>query len=187
MVKSYQPLTHTCTCSQVQIILSCDKPCCSQATNSCVEHIIVESCDDLIAQENDELKWEVEGLKMEMTKLKSKVQVKPSQDNHDYLVKKLEKGSNLTTSAPRQGQAKVKSLVQSKESTMEHNSSTCSMKFKNKIKLSRKEKYRAKTRVCFRCKEKGHLIAACPIQQSEVRSGLTGQTGWRPESPTSLL
>ena len=28
-VKSYQPLTHTCTCSQASIMLSCDKPCCS--------------------------------------------------------------------------------------------------------------------------------------------------------------
>jgi len=46
------------------------------------------------------------------------------------------------------------------------------------------KKYRGKTRVCYRCKEKGHLIAACAIQQSEVRSDLTGRTGWCPESPT---
>jgi ribosomal protein L29 len=81
-------------------MLSCDKPCCSQATNSYVEHVVAESCDDLIAQENDELKREVKELKEELTKLKSKVQVKPSQDNCDDMVKKLEKGSNLTTSAP---------------------------------------------------------------------------------------
>ena len=74
-VTSYQPLTHTCTCSQVQIMLSCDKPCCSQTTNSCVEHVVAESCDDLIAEENDELKREVEELKIEMIKLKSKGQV----------------------------------------------------------------------------------------------------------------
>jgi len=30
-VTHYQPPTHTCTCSQVQISLSCDKPCCFQA------------------------------------------------------------------------------------------------------------------------------------------------------------
>jgi len=158
-----------------------------QATNSCVEHVVAESCDDLIAKENDELKREVEELKMEMTKLKSKGQVQPSQDNRDNMVKKLEKGSNLTTSAPQQGQAKGKNLVQVKKSNMGHKVSTCPMKFKNKTKPSRKEKQRARTRLCFRCKEKGHLIAACPIQQSEVRSGLTGQTGWCPESPTSLL
>ena len=55
-VTHYQPLTHTCTCSQVQIMLSCDKLCCSQAINSCGEHVVAESCDDLIAEENDELK-----------------------------------------------------------------------------------------------------------------------------------
>ena len=113
-VKSYQPLTHTCTCSQVEILLSCDKPYCFQATNPCVEHIVAESCDDLITEENDELKQEVEELKMEVIKLKSKGQVQNSQDNRDDMVKKLEKGSNLTTSAPQQGQSKRKSLVQVK-------------------------------------------------------------------------
>jgi len=101
------------------------------------------------------------------------------------MVKKLEKGSNVTPFAPQQGQAKRSNLVQSQKSNMEH--STCSMNSKNKIKLSRKEKYHARTRVCFRCKEKGHLIAACPIQQNEVGSDLTGQTCWCPECPASLL
>ncbi|KAG2655193.1 hypothetical protein PVAP13_1NG547001 [Panicum virgatum] len=160
-VTSYQPLTHTCTCSQIQIMLSCDKLCCSQATNSCVEHVVAESCDDLIVKENDELKREVEELKIEMIKLKSKGQVQPSQDNRDNMVKKLEKGSNSTNFAPQQDQAKEESLVQFKRSNMES---------KNKTKLSRKEKQCARTRVCFRCKEKGHLIAACPIQQSKAQS-----------------
>ena len=39
-VTHYQPPTHTCTCSQVQISLSCDKSCCSQATNSCVSMLL---------------------------------------------------------------------------------------------------------------------------------------------------
>src|SRR5436190_8503586 len=38
MVKSHQPLTHKCTCSQVQIDLSCANPCCSQEKQSSVEH-----------------------------------------------------------------------------------------------------------------------------------------------------
>ena len=108
-----------------------------------------------------------------MVKFKSKGQVQPSQDNRDNMVKKLKKDSNSTIFAPQQDQAKEESLVQVKRS--------------NKTKLSRKEKQRARTRVCFRCKEKDHLIAACPVQQSEDRSDPTGQTGWGPESPTSLL
>jgi len=77
-IKSYQSLSHTCTCSQVQIMLSCDKPHCSHATNFCVEHVVAESCDDLIAEENDQLKREVEGLKIEMKLMKSKCQMQPS-------------------------------------------------------------------------------------------------------------
>jgi len=64
------------------------------------------------------------------------------------------------------------------------------MQPKNKTKPSRKEKKRARIRACFKCKEKGHLIAACPFLLSEVRSdptGQIGQTGWCPESPTSPL
>ena len=52
-------------------------------------------------EENDELKREVEELKIEMIKLKSKGQVQPSQDNRDNMVKKLEKGSNSTIFAPQ--------------------------------------------------------------------------------------
>ena len=113
-----------------------------------------------------------------MIKLKSKGQVQPSQDNRENMVKKLEKGSNSTIFASQQDQAKEESLVQVKRSSMES---------KNKTKLSRKEKRRARTRVCFRCKDKGHLIGACPVQQSKGKSDLTGQTGWGSESPTSLL
>ena len=89
-----------------------------------------------------------------MIKLKSKGQVQPSQDNRENMVKKLEKGSNSTILAPQQDQAKEESLVQVKRSNMEP---------MNKIKLSRKEKQRARTRVCFRYKEKGHQIVACPV------------------------
>ena len=58
-VKSHQPLTHKCTCSQVQIDLSCANPYYSQEKQSSVEHVLVESCDDLIAKKNDNLKQEV--------------------------------------------------------------------------------------------------------------------------------
>ena len=179
LVIHYQPPTHTCTCSQVQISLSCDKLCCSQATNSCVEHVAADTYEDLINQEDDNSKKEVKELKSKPTKLKSKAQMQPSQDNRDHMVKKFEKGSNVTFFAPQQGQAKRKDLVQSQKSNLEH--FTCSMNSKNKIKLPRREKYRARTRVCFRCKEKGHLIAACPIQQDEAGSNQTGHA--RPVRP----
>jgi cell division protein FtsB len=41
--------------------------------------VIAESCDDFIAQENDDLMQEVEKLKKEVAKLKGKEKVQPSQ------------------------------------------------------------------------------------------------------------
>jgi hypothetical protein len=61
-VKDSQP--HTCTYTQLSINLSCTNSCCSQAKPSCDEHVLVETCDSLIVNENDELKRENEMLKM---------------------------------------------------------------------------------------------------------------------------
>jgi hypothetical protein len=50
----------------------------------CFEDVIVESCDDLIAKENDELKQEVQRLMKYLARLKRKSiesNVQPSQDN----------------------------------------------------------------------------------------------------------
>jgi uncharacterized protein YlxW (UPF0749 family) len=101
-VKSMQPLFHTCTCSQVQIDLSCANKCLSQASQSSIEHALVESCDDLIAKENDELKQEVEKLQKDLYVLKEKSKVHTSQENREDMVKKLEKGSTVASSTPQQ-------------------------------------------------------------------------------------
>jgi hypothetical protein len=101
-VKFLQPLIPTCTCSLVNNEFACTKPCCSEASQSSIEHVFVESCDDLIAQENDELKQEVENLKRDLYVLKEESQVQPTQDNCDDMVKKLEKGSTVTSSTPQQ-------------------------------------------------------------------------------------
>jgi hypothetical protein len=88
-VKDSQP--HTCTCAQPSIDLSCANSYCSQAKSSCNEHVLVETCDSLITSENNELKRENEMLKMELSRLKGKFHVQPSQNNRDHMVKKLEK------------------------------------------------------------------------------------------------
>jgi hypothetical protein len=49
-VKFMQPQAHTCTCTQVQIDLFCTNNCSSQASQSSIEHVLVESYDDLIAK-----------------------------------------------------------------------------------------------------------------------------------------
>jgi hypothetical protein len=93
-VKDSQP--HTCTCAPHSIDLSCANSCCSQAKPSCDEYVLVETCDSLTASENDDLKRENEMLNMELSRLKGKGHVQPSQDNRDHMVKKLEKGSTVT-------------------------------------------------------------------------------------------
>ena len=78
-----------------------DESCSNSCNEKCNENVIVESCDDLIAKKNDELKEVVERLMKDLAKLKSKSiesNVQPSQDNREYMVKKLEKGSTVTCS-----------------------------------------------------------------------------------------
>ena len=67
----------------------------------CYENVVVESCDNLIAKENDELKQEVQRFMKDLARLKGKSMksnVQPSQDNHEVMVNKLEKGSTVTCS-----------------------------------------------------------------------------------------
>ena len=78
-----------------------DESCSNPSNGKCNENIVVESCDDLIAKENDELKQEVERLMKDLYRLKGKSMksnVQPSQDNRENMVKKLEKGSTVTCS-----------------------------------------------------------------------------------------
>ena len=83
------------TCCIDLIDDSCSNPC----NEKCYENVVVESCDDLIAKENNELKQEVKKLMKDLYRLKGKgveSNVQPSQDNHEDMVKKLEKGSTVT-------------------------------------------------------------------------------------------
>jgi hypothetical protein len=54
--------------------------------------VSVETCDNLIAQENDHLKREVKKLELKVNKLKKQAKVQPFQDNRSNVVKKDEKG-----------------------------------------------------------------------------------------------
>jgi hypothetical protein len=69
-VKDFKP--HTYTCAQPSIDLSCANSYCSQAKPSCDDHVLVETCDSLIASENNELKRENRMLKMKLSRLKGK-------------------------------------------------------------------------------------------------------------------
>jgi hypothetical protein len=113
-VKSVQSLSHICTCSQVQIDLSCTNDRLTQASQSGIEHVLVESCDDLIAKENDELKQVVVKLQKNLYVLKEKSKMQPSQDNREDMVKKVEKGSTVVSSTLQQHTMTHKNKIQEK-------------------------------------------------------------------------
>jgi hypothetical protein len=61
-LKHFQPHTQECTCSPNFVNPICANACCSQSPQSNVEQINVDSCDDLIAEQNDVLKLDVKRL-----------------------------------------------------------------------------------------------------------------------------
>jgi hypothetical protein len=56
----------------------------------------VETYDEEVAQENDQLKLEVKRLEKMVSELVKQVKVRRSQDNRRNMVNKLENGSNFT-------------------------------------------------------------------------------------------
>jgi hypothetical protein len=117
-------------------------------------------------------------LKIELSRLKGKGHVQPSQDNRDYMAKKLEKRStvtctklpqiNLKTSYQKIDRTKIKKKAHVKCfecSTLGHFSSECPNKKNNQAKPSRRQRSLSQRR-CFGCKEKGHNIADCGKRRS---------------------
>jgi hypothetical protein len=101
-VKHFQPHTQEYICSPNFINPICANAYCSQSTQSNVEQINVDSCDDLIPEENDTLKLEVKMLEQKVKVLEKQVKVRHPQDNHRNMVNKLENGSNSTKRASQQ-------------------------------------------------------------------------------------
>jgi hypothetical protein len=142
----------------------------------------MKDCNDDLIQENKVLKQEVERLSKELTKMKGKSIVQPSQDNRETMVKKLEKGSTVQTSCnqvhksnKRKPQAKKKNLDRIKCfkcSNMGHYASMCLIKLEGQQTLSKRQRSLDKRR-CFGCCKKGHKIATCP-SKSNVLSGTAG-------------
>jgi hypothetical protein len=131
----------------------------------------------LIGSENDELKRENKMIKIKLSRLNDKCHVQSSQDNHDHMVKKFEKGStvicaklpqiNLNTSYQKVDKTKIKKKAHVKCfecSTLGHFSSEYPNKKNDQAKLFRRQRSLSQRR-CFACKEKGHNIADCPKEE----------------------
>jgi hypothetical protein len=115
---------------------------------------------------------------MELNRLKGKGHVQPSQDNHDHMVKKFEKGStvtcaklyriNLKTSYQKVDKTEIKKKAHVKCfecSTLGHFSSKCPDKKNDQAKLSKRQGSLSQRR-WFAYKEKGYNIADCPKEEA---------------------
>src|SRR6185437_14542159 len=121
--------------------------------------------------ENEVLKQEVERLSQDLSKLKGKGVVQPSQDTRETMVKKLEKGSTMQNSCKlihkskeAKSQARKKNMDHIKCyncSNMGHYASMCSIKIEGQQTLSKRQRSLVKRR-CFGCCKMGHRIATCP-------------------------
>jgi hypothetical protein len=74
----------------------------SNNNEASTSQVNVETCDEEIAQENDQLKLQVKRLEQMVSELVKQAKVLPPQDNCRNIVNKLEKGSNDTKSASQQ-------------------------------------------------------------------------------------
>jgi hypothetical protein len=121
---------------------------------------------------------ESEVLKMELSQLRGKGHVQPSQNNRDHMVKKLEKGSivtcaklpqiNLKTSYQKFDRTKIKKKAHAKCpecSTLGHFSSECHNKKSDQAKPSKRQRSLSQRR-CFGCKEKGYNIVVCAKEEA---------------------
>jgi hypothetical protein len=126
------------------------------------EHVLAESCDDLIAKENDELKQDVEKLQKDLYVLKEKSKVQPSQGNREDMVKKLEKGSTIVSSTSQQHTKTHKNKIQEKGKVGQDKSQHHPTKHKAQEPLSEKPRSSNKWRMCYKCREKGHFADSCP-------------------------
>jgi hypothetical protein len=94
--------------------------------------------------------------------LKEKSKVQPSQDNHESMVEKLEKGSTATRSTPQQHTMTHKNKIQEKSKFGQIESQYRPIKHKTQGSLSKKPRSSNKWRVFYKCREKGHFADTCP-------------------------
>jgi hypothetical protein len=108
--------------------------------------------------------------------LKEESQVQPSQDNHDDVVKKLEKGSTVTSSTPQQHIKIIKGNIQAKK--MGHDTPHRPTKLKAQETIYKKKIRSTRGRLCYICKEKGHLAVDCTQGSCTDQERSNRPPGW---------
>jgi hypothetical protein len=165
-LKSQQP--HTCTCIQIETILPCANACCPSTSKPSFKLEFAGTKDDTYQK----LKEENERLKMSLTQLKGKCIAQSSQDNRDYMVKKLETGT--TEACTKSLEENVKDLriakrrkqkkkINTSSKSLNHASIKGNIQGNNQVTL-----HTNRIKKCSECFEEGHLIRSCPY----IKNGL---------------
>jgi hypothetical protein len=165
-LKSQQP--HSCTCIQIETILPCANACCPSTSKSSFELEFPGTRDDTCQK----LKDENERLRMTLTQLKGKCTAQPSQDNRDYMVKKLETGTTVTCTKSLEENVKDLRIAKRKEQKKKINTSARGLNHAsmqgNIQGNDQATLHTKKSKKCSECFENGHLIRSC----SYIKNGL---------------
>jgi hypothetical protein len=165
-LKSQQP--HSCTCIQIENILPCANACCPSTSKSSFELEFAGTNDDTYQK----LKEENERLKMNLTQLKGKCIARPSQDNCDHMVKKLETGTTVACTTSLEENVKDLRIDKRKKQKMKFNTSSKSLNLAStKGNIQGNDQATLHTKInkkCSECFEEGHLIRSCPY----IKNGL---------------
>jgi hypothetical protein len=142
--------------------LPCANACCSPASKSSFELEFPGINDDTY----QELKEENERLRTSLAQLKGKCTGQSSQDNCDYMVKKLETRTTVACTKPLEENVKNLRNVKRKEQKKKINTSTKSLNHAsmqgNIQGNDQATLHTKKSKKCSECFEKGHLIRSCP-------------------------
>jgi hypothetical protein len=74
---------------------------CAQSQHVNAEQVLVQSCDEAIGKENDNLNLEVKRLEQKVIMLEKKANAQPSQDNRRNMMNMFEKGRTTPKLAPQ--------------------------------------------------------------------------------------
>src|SRR5688572_13386831 len=156
-LKSQQP--HSCTCIQIDTILSCANACCPSTSKSFLELEFAGTNDDSYQK----LKEENERLKKSLTQLKGKCIAQPSQDNRDHMVKKLETGTTVACTTSLEENVKDLRIAMRRKQKMKFNTSSKSLNHAStKGNIQGNDQATLHIKRCSECFEMGHLIRSCP-------------------------
>jgi hypothetical protein len=150
---------HSCTCMNLDNIMSCANPCCSKESQSSIEQ---------------KSAWKINRNK-KAKQLRRRRLAQHPQDIHGLMVKKLEKGETAARVKLHKKQVPTTTREANKKNKKKCETSSINVVCSNDLFMSSKSIKKRGKRRCFKCKELVHFIASCLHMdtKNEVRSYFT--------------